>query len=176
MSRAHDPDTQAVIRLLVSSEQAERDRAVALEQARVAGQREIQEALSSQRRDTDTVAGLLDRARRLDSDVNRCVVRAGVKRPQPSPGRELTLSEAEAAVESVTRELRSLRSRLDWLERNPPQPAAAPAPAPPSPAVAPPQPTAAPATTTEGPPSWVRPAVIAAVVLVALLVLLLVVL
>ena len=51
------------------------------------------------------------------------------------------------------RRAESLRSRLDWLERNPPQPAAAPAPAPPSPAVAPPQPTAAPATTTMANPT-----------------------
>ena len=135
----------------------------ALEAAHRAGHVQVTDALASQRRVNDQVIALKERVRRLDGQVTSAVLRAGSADvtdqilagmpPQPLH----SVDEVARAVESVERDLVSLRSALDWLDRNPaaPRPVSAP-PSPPSaaPAQAPAPPTVgSPAPTTTASPS-----------------------
>lgn len=121
MTNVVDPDSIEIIRILELGSQIEADRKAALEHARAIGQREVQAALASEVREADSLKALTDRAARLDGDVNRCLVRAGAPRPQPSPGGVLSEAQVQAALDAITKDLRSLTGRFDWLERNQPR-------------------------------------------------------
>lgn len=123
-----------VVQRILAEDQRHSD---AVEEARRAGQAHLTDALAAQRRVNDHVSALSDRIRRLDGQVNSAVLRAGspeitddTKAGLP-PAPLNTVEDITRAVEAVEKDLLTLRSALEWLDRNPP--ATRPGPTSPSP-------------------------------------------
>lgn len=177
MTRSLRPETPTVGASLTAYAKIAMDHAGSVDDARNLGQREIADALARQRRETDTVTALADRASRLDHDVNRAVVRSGAQRPKPTTATTaMSVAEIEKVLDAITKDLRALGPKLDWLDRNVPRPAAAPTPRPvpqdPAPSVVAIPEVVSPAPTSGRPPwTW---AVVAAAVTLVLVVLVLV--
>lgn len=141
-----DATTQELIATLRAYTQARSDAEAQVESARSVGQRELSTALAAQRRESDAMTSVFDRAHRLDHEVNRALVRSGAQRPEPPTGGETrSLPEFEKALGDLAKDLRTLTSTLDWLERNEPAPPVAQPSPPPStpsmPVVSTPEPT-----------------------------------
>ena len=111
------------IRELLAEDQRHSD---AVETARRAGQAQLTDALAAHRRVNDNLSALTDRIRRLDGQVNSAVLRAGspevtddIRTAMP-PAPLNSVEDITRAVEAVEKDLLTLRSALEWLDRNPP--------------------------------------------------------
>lgn len=102
-----------------------------LDGARQAGQAQVTDALAAQRRANDQMRALRDRVRRLDGQVNRSVMRAGSPEVTNEVRAELppqplgSVTDVSRAVEAMEKDLHTLQSALDWLDRNPVAPRSA---------------------------------------------------